>query len=505
MSTKQFIIDFIKTLIPFPLEQQTESIDKSFVKPNNWKLFNRIEYTQKKLEANHPRNQSLNQKSGKAPVNLPAIHLSHDQVNDTFLHSTLEQYRESGGTIFLPPGKFELTKPLHLSSHIEIIGVADKTTLVFKNIDYPIMIRGEENTPVTQVKLKDLMIYDQGEHKFCSAIFVALCSELVISHVDIINPRGVGILMADNTVFSHLYKCSVTHAGLAGFMLVRDVENTIFEQCSAQYCEQSGIFLTDLKLPENTDLMDFDTQIDYTHRIIGNFGPFDFQDPSPLRTELLNCNFSHNRKMGITTDGVGYLSVKNTLIAHNDCEGITIDNGSWGCQVLQCHIFNNGWRGRQHEIELGIDFVEEMGLMDDGSSKAKLPGVSLDNAAYTRIEHNHIDSNWGDGVKLVRAAYANTISNNLIENNNRGTNDRFHYFGILIGQAERQHPDQDDFHSCSNRVFENDILGAHYAGIHLMGEVEGNHIKDNLIDGAYYEAIENHSDLNNYIESYFTN
>ncbi|WP_221894536.1 right-handed parallel beta-helix repeat-containing protein [Bathymodiolus japonicus methanotrophic gill symbiont] len=188
--------------------------------------------------------------------------------------------------------------------------------------------------------------------------------------------------------------------------------------------------------------------------VIGNFGPFAIDDPSPYRTDMIDCVFSHNRKMGITTDGVAYLSVKNCVIAHNDCEGITIDNGSWGCIIQNCHVYNNGWRGMQHEVELGIDFVSEMGLMADGSSKAKLPGISLDNAAY-----------------------ASTIANNLIENNNRGVNDRFHYFGILVGVAERQHPEQHDFASCNNQITANTILGAHFAGIHLTANVTGNIIE----------------------------
>lgn len=74
-----------------------------------------------------------------------------------------------------------------------------------------------------------------------------------------------------------------------------------------------------------------------------------------------------------------------------------------------------------------------MGRMDDGSSKAKLPGVSLDNAAYCRVENNSIEGNWGDGVKFVRSVYACTVARNIIANNNRGVNDRFHYFGVLVG------------------------------------------------------------------------
>jgi parallel beta-helix repeat protein len=288
-----------------------------------------------------------------------------------------------------------------------------------------------------------------------------------LENIDIISPRAVGVLLADKVYETKIIGCKVSCAGLVGIMLIRDVNETLIKNCTAEYCQQGGVFLTDLKLPENIDPLDFEAQLHHTDKVIGNFGPFSAQDPSPYRTDIIACVFQHNRKMGITTDGVAYLSVKNTVISKNDCEGITIDNGSWGCIIQNCHIYNNGWRGLQHEQELGIDFVSEMGLMDDGSSKAKLPGISLDNAAYTQIENNHIECNWGDGIKLVRAAYASAVVNNLIENNNRGVNDRFHYFGVLVGVAERQHAEQHDFASCYNRITGNTILGQHFSAIHL--------------------------------------
>ena len=50
-----------------------------------------------------------------------------------------------------------------------------------------------------------------------------------------------------------------------------------------------------------------------------------------------------------------------------------------------------------------------------------------------------------------------TVAGNIIADNNRGINDRFHFFGVLVGVAKRQHLDQSDFPSCNNRIIENDI------------------------------------------------
>lgn len=402
----------------------------------------------------------------------------------------------SGGEVHLPPGRIEFAEELRLTSEVRLLGVPGRTELVFKDTLYGIALRGGEDA-IKNVRIENIRIRHEGDHRFCAAVFATGATDILFSHVEIIAPRAVGFLLADGVRWARFEHCVVRRAGLAGFMMVRDVRDTILQSCVAEYCGQGGAFLTDLKLPSGMDPLDFDAQIHYTNEVIGNFGPFSPEDPSPYRSTFSGCTFRHNRKMGITTDGVGYLRVVNCVIAENDCEGITIDNGSWGCQVQNCHIYNNGWRGLQDDMELHIDFVSKEGRMADGSAISKLPGISLDNAAYTRIEDNCIEGNWGDGVKFVRAVYGCTVARNLIANNNRGVNDRFHFFGVLVGVAERQHPDQDDFPSCHNRIVENDILGPHHAGVHLMHVTTGNLVMGNRIVGTTFAPIEDHDTIGN--------
>ena len=66
-------------------------------------------------------------------------------------------------------------------------------------------------------------------------------------------------------------------------------------------------------------------------------------------------------------------------------------------------------------------------------------------------------------------------------------------FGVLVGVAQRQHKDQFDFPSCFNYINDNDILGNHYAGIHLAHGTSGNILKNNKIAGPMYHTVENHS------------
>ncbi|MEK8017109.1 MAG: right-handed parallel beta-helix repeat-containing protein [Candidatus Parabeggiatoa sp.] len=464
-----------------------------------WALFERMRFAaQIETQWQQERRNSFFMPQTASEVAMRIIPPSDFTTNR--LVTEIKTLPENGGEVHLPAGRLELTETLKLRSGVRLVGVLGHTELVFKNVDYGFIIQGD-SAAVSRVRVENIKIRHEGIHQFGAAILATKATDLLFSNVEIFSPRAVGFLFSDGVHRAQLERCAVYDAGLVGFMMVRDVRNTVLHACIAERCQQSGVFLTDLKLPPNLEPLDFIAQIHHTAEIIGNFGPFLPDDPSPYRNTIIDCSFRRNRKMGITTDGVGYLRVVNCIIAENDCEGITIDNGSWNCQIQNCHIYNNGWRGLQQDVELNQDFVEKMGLMKDGSSKAKLPGISLDNAAYTRIENNCIEGNWGDGVKFVRSVYGCTVARNIIANNNQGENDEFHFFGVLIGVAQRQHPDQSDFPSCYNRIVENDILGAHHAGVHLLPNTTGNQIQNNRIIDPVFAAVEDHTTTGNVIQN----
>lgn len=464
----------------------------------SWPLFERMRLAARMdSDRHHFRKYFVNKLA--QPGNTPRA-ISPEEFSADRLLAEIAALPESGGEVHLPAGSVEFFSELRIASGVRLVGVPGRTELVFRDTRFGIVLSGIGDT-VNGAWIKNIIIRHEGDHRFGAAIIVAGATDALLSHVEIIAPRAVGFLLSDGVCRARLEHCAVSHAGLVGFMMIRDVRDTILQSCVAEFCGQSGVFLTDLKLVQGMDPLDFDGQIYHTNEVVGNFGPFTPEDPSPYRNTFIDCVFRCNRKMGITTDGVGYLRVVNCVIAENDCEGITIDNGSWGCHVQNCHIYNNGWRGLQHDVELHLDFVGTLGFMEDGSSKSKLPGVSLDNAAYTRIEDNCIEGNWGDGVKFVRSVYGCTVARNLITNNNRGMNEGFHFFGVLVGVAKRQHPDQYDFPSCHNRIVENDIIGQHHAGIHLMQATTGNLVQNNMIVGASFTPIEDHDTIGNIVRN----
>lgn len=190
-----------------------------------------------------------------------------------------------------------------------------------------------------------------------------------------------------------------------------------------------------------------------------------------------------NLSSGIYSDGsIGNVFYANS-VENNAKEGMCLDNGSSG-DVVAFNLFRaNGKRWGQSDADLEFDYVLSYGRLPDGTSPAKLPGISIDNAAYNEVVFNNVDENYGSGIKMVRTAFYNLIGVNTVTDNNAGVNDLFHFFGIELGFAGPDAPDPDlDFTpSRGNEIFGNNIRGAHYSGIFFAQGSDQNNLFDNTI------------------------
>lgn len=221
---------------------------------------------------------------------------------------------------------------------------------------------------------------------------------------------------------------------------------------------------------------------------------------TPHQNVVRGNHIQGNYSSGFYCDG-GYLNyVLDNLIEDNEKEGMCLDYGTFGTYVAGNTVRRNGDRNRQTDEDLEADFILTAGRLEDGSSTAKLPGISIDNSAYNIIFENLLTDNSGSGVKLVRSGYRNLIICNMISDNNRGKNDFFHGFGIEFGHAST--PDEPvigldftaDFENIAAR---NVISGAHYAGIFFAEGSYCNDLIDNVVMDSEFFSIENHSLLYN--------
>jgi parallel beta-helix repeat protein len=190
-----------------------------------------------------------------------------------------------------------------------------------------------------------------------------------------------------------------------------------------------------------------------------------------------------NLSSGIYSDGSCRNLILQNRILGNSKEGICLDNGSTANVVADNLVEGNGQRYGATDEELELDFVLRYGRMDDGTPKAKVPGISIDNAIFNIVLKNTIQDNFGGGVKMVRTAFYNTIAMNVIDSNNAGQSDRFHFVGVELGAAISDAPIEElDFTaSCGNIVAGNQIVGSHYTGILLAAGSIFNNVFDNAI------------------------
>ena len=221
---------------------------------------------------------------------------------------------------------------------------------------------------------------------------------------------------------------------------------------------------------------------------------------TPHDIVLYQNNVKHNNSSGIYSDGAYQIYIVENIIYQNDKEGMCLDYGTFGAYVSNNIVKENGGRLRQSDEDLEADFVTTFGRLSDGSSPAKLPGISIDNSAYNTIVNNNVTQNYGSGVKMVRSAYRNIIMENSVSDNNKGKSDDFHFFGIEIGHEST--PDEpvkglDFTASYENIVCRNIVTGSNYAGVFLAVESYCNDVYDNTILGSEWYAIECHSNMFN--------
>ena len=221
---------------------------------------------------------------------------------------------------------------------------------------------------------------------------------------------------------------------------------------------------------------------------------------TPHDIVLYQNNVKHNNSSGIYSDGAYQIYIVENIIYQNDKEGMCLDYGTFGAYVSNNIVKENGGRLRQSDEDLEADFVTTFGRLSDGSSPAKLPGISIDNSAYNTIVNNNVTQNYGSGVNMVRSAYRNIIMENSVSDNNKGKSDDFHFFGIEIGHEST--PDEpvkglDFTASYENIVCRNIVTGSNYAGVFLAVESYCNDVFDNTILGSEWYAIECHSNMFN--------
>lgn len=243
------------------------------------------------------------------------------------------------------------------------------------------------------------------------------CSRFAITGISCEAYEGYGLTLLHSRQFE-IIRCHFARNLAAGVMVIGDCCEGWIDEC--EFLESRGYYNWDAGL----HLCHCSRRIVAAHvpELCHEPLPIHMKTMRPRRIRIQNSRFIRNRAQGIYLEGARECRVTDNTISENNKEGICLDWGTALCVVQNNLISENGYRADMTQTEIQIDHVQEFPLMPDGSSTCKLPGLSIDNGALNAVIHNKIRENWGGGVKMVRAAVGNLVSDNEFCANNRGAN-----------------------------------------------------------------------------------
>lgn len=373
-----------------------------------------------------------------------------------------------------------LDETINVPSNVALDG-AGITVTGDAQVKYGFLIENEENIEISNFNMQNgyeegiyvinsdnLLIYNND---ITGALYKAVCVMGTCSYVNLVNNS-----IHENGNGAVFFNGSISRCIISG--------NAIFQNYGTRNLTAGLVFssmeLEDIYTPYN----EFKDEYLYNQ--------LDSPNNNVIKDNLIQDNYSS----GFYCDG-GYMNyVINNTIEENEKEGMCLDYGTFGTYVSRNTIKRNGDRNRQTDEDLEADFILGLGRLADGSSTAKLPGISIDNSAYNTIYNNIIIENSGSGVKMVRSGYRNLILSNSIIDNNAGQNEAYHGFGIELGHAST--PDEPviglDFTAdYENIIARNVISGHHYSGIYLAEDTYCNDLIDNVIMDCGSFSVENFS------------
>jgi len=330
-----------------------------------------------------------------------------------------------------------------------------------------------------------------------SAILVNNSSSIDILDTQIDGLSGAGIVVTGSRRVN-ISNNRISSVGLGGIVVHRGttlstIGNNRIESAKGFSNLDAGIVITDREVDIASNPRAIFQSGDY-YVIIQNIT----RRVNPPRDNLVAWNsVSNGLSSGIYSDG----GVRNVIFANhligNSKEGMCLDNGSTANVVAGNVIYDNGQRWGDPDSILALDFVLDGGRLADGTGAEKVPGISMDNAAYNVVFSNDLAHNFGGGVKMVRTAFFNAVGLNTLLDNNDGAGDKFHFFGIEVGSAPGAATDLDYTPSKGNVLFSNVIRGNHYSGIFFGDGSSGNNVRFNSIFDCTAWALESSPGITN--------
>lgn len=412
-----------------------------------------------------------------------ALSFTDEKIFEGTTASELNQFLATSAqcTVKIKSASINLDQTILIPNNV----VLDGNHAVFTGenvLPYAILMDRTKNAGVENVNLQS---------GFAEGIYVAESSNVLLYNNEVTNAAKKAICVMGTNTYVNLVNNNIHDNGQGAIFLNGNISRCIIQGNAVYQNKGTNNLMAGITMNSNPvrDLYSTDNPCidEYLYNIV----------QSPNHIVIKNNVIQSNESSGIYSHA-GYMNyVIGNLIEENEKEGMCLDHGTFGTYVSDNTFQKNGNRDRQSDSDLEADFILESGRMEDGTSTQKLPGISLDNAAYNIIASNNINNNYGSGVKMVRSGYRNIIISNIVTDNNLGENESYHGFGIELGYASA--PDQPvvglDFTADYENIIDRNIIsGHHFSGIYIGEEDYCNDLIDNVIEDCSQFGVENHSE-----------
>ena len=365
----------------------------------------------------------------------------------------------------------------------------------------------KENTGNLEIYFKDCsdIIIKNGSLGSNTSILIQDSKKIKLKNINFKYCENVPIVSINNDLLI-IEKISLTEVKKTGIYIGEGTKNFAVKECEFINCKGSSNWQAALVISARTN-------VKASPDLKGLFQEDNYWAKGLLLFDMLNApsngliqenKIINSKSSGIYLDGAENIEIVDNKITHCSKEGMCLDYGCVSCLVKNNQFKLCGDRYSKTDYELEKDFVLHFGRDKRGSANAKLPAISIDNSSFCEVVENIITNNFGSGVKCVRVGYGNLIARNIISNNNLGQNNKFHFFGIELGNAVADIDVSDiDFKPSDNNIIaQNMIANNHLSGIFIDQKCTFNRFYDNVIINSKSFGIES-INLNN--ENIFVN
>ena len=269
-----------------------------------------------------------------------------------------------------------------------------------------------------------------------NAILLHRCRRFRILNIDLSDLEGYGIILFDCSEFE-VAGIRARNLLCSAIMALGDTSMGLIHRVDA--CGGRGFLNCDaaIHLSQCTPAVTVDDVPERNHEAYSIIE----KTKRPRCIEMSGMCLQGNRAQAVYLEGAIACRISRSLLDSCNKEGICFDWGTACCELTQSIVSRNGRRAAMTLAEIRADFIEQFPLLPDNSSSVKLPGISLDNAAFNTVRCNLVVGNYGGAVKLIRACAGNRFHWNLGGSNTRGSNEHisFAWFndlgaGDLLGE-----------------------------------------------------------------------